>query len=146
MRQNIADYKKALDKADNAYRIQENIEADANVLETIGSCKFYCISTYYLFKERFDMLTDNKVFDYNKYYDDKKFRDNLVNDFINLFLMNTIRVLNQNARDNNKAGNIANWLRGKACQDAFVATMKSELTLNGYLKEFYLTFASKYKI
>lgn len=146
LRQNIADYKKALDKADNAYRIQENIEADANVLETIGSCKFYCISTYYLFKERFDMLTDNKVFDYNKYYDDKKFRDNLVNDFINLFLMNTIRVLNQNARDNNKAGNIANWLRGKACQDAFVATMKSELTLNGYLKEFYLTFVSKYKI
>lgn len=146
LRQNIADYKKALDKADNAYRIQENIEADANVLETIGSCKFYCITTYYLFKERFDMLTNNKVFDYNKYYDDKSFKDNLVNDFINLFLMNTIRVLNQNARDNNKAGNIANWLRGKACQDAFVATMKSELTLNGYLKEFYLTFVSKYKI
>lgn len=145
LRQNIAEYKKSMLNADNAERIQENIEADANVLETIGSCKFYCISTYYLFQERFDVLTNHKTFDYDRYYDDKIFKENLVNDYINLFLMNTIRVLNQNARDNNKSGNIANWLRSKACQDAFVGTMKEELTLNGYLKEYYLDFVAKYK-
>ena len=114
-------------------------------METIGSCKFYCISTYYLFQERFDVLTEHKTFDYERYYDDKAFKESLVNDYINLFLMNTIRVLNQNAREHNKAGNIANWVRSKACQDAFVGAMKEELTLNGYLKEYYLDFVAKYK-
>ena len=86
LRQNIAEYKKSMLNADNAERIQENIEADANVLETIGSCKFYCISTYYLFQERFDVLTNHKTFDYDRYYDDKIFKENLVNDYINLFI------------------------------------------------------------
>lgn len=146
LRQNIADYKRIVATADRADRIQENIEADANVLETIGSCKFYCISTYYLFKERFDIVKNRKTYDYNRFYEDKTFKDNLIKDFANLFLMNTIRVLNQTAHDNNKTGNIANWLRGKACQDAFIASLKCELTLNGYLKEYYFNFMSKYKI
>lgn len=146
LRENITEYKKLMETADNAKRLQDNIDADSSVLETIGSCKFYCISTYYLFKERFDILVGKKVFDYENFYSDKEFRDNLIKDYVNLFMMSAIRVLIQNAKDNNKSGNIANWLRGKSCQDAFISSMKNELTLNSYLKENYITFVSKYKL
>ena len=146
LRQSISDYKKNMLNSDNPSRFQENIDADSIVFETIGSCKFYCISTYYLFKERFDVMTDTHTFDYERFYNDKEFKKQLISDFANLFLMTTIRILIQNAHDNNKSGNIANWLRRKSCQDVFITSLKSELTLNPFLKEPYFEFVSKYKL
>ena len=99
-----------------------------------------------MLKDRFGIYVDeSKNFDYERFYDDKSFRDNIVHDFSDLTLMETIRIINRTAKSNLKSNNIANWTRKKECERAFLAEMDEQLTTNAYLKNHYIDFFNKYK-
>lgn len=127
-------------------RIQKNIDNDSLVMEAVGCSRFYCITNYFMLKDRFDIFVDdNKTFDYERFYEDKSFRDNIVHDFSDLTLMETIRIINRTAKSNLKSNNIANWTRKKECERAFLAEMDEQLTTNAYLKNHYIDFFNTYK-
>ena len=115
------------------------------VLETVGVCMFYCIATYYEFKAEFDSQTTKKLIDYDKYYNDNKFRLGLINQFADLILMETIKLLNQTAREAKKAGNINNWVRSAACQTKFFEALRNDLIYTPDLRTKYLSFVEQYK-
>ena len=148
LQSNIAKFEndKRQNKDINIERIQNNIDAESTMLETIGICMFYCIATYYVFKEQFDHYAQKTIFDYERFYNDKTFRDQLVSDFGNLILMRTVKILNKTARDNNKSGNVANWIRSAKCQDVFLDALSDDLRYDGDLKDKYLDFIDKYKV
>jgi len=126
--------------------IKDNIDNDSLVLECIGCSRFYCITNYFMLRERFDIYVDkNKTFDYDRFYEDKAFRDSIVRDFSDLVLMGTIRVIKSTAKSNLKTNNIANWTRKKECERAFLAEMTEQLTTNAFLKNHYVDFFNKYK-
>ena len=149
LRNNITKYNQKYSECiDNSgrERIQKNIDNDSLVLEAIGCSRFYCITNYFMMKERFDIYVDEtKKFDYERFYDDKEFRENMIHDFGDLVLMEAIRIINRTAKSNLKANNIANWTRKKDCERAFLTEIDEQLTANAFLKNHYIDFFNKYK-
>lgn len=105
-------------------------------------CMFYFISLYYEFRSQF--ACDNKRFNVETFYENKKFKETMIKDASDLFLSLTIKLLKKTAKEANKSGNINNWVRGSAFQDRFAAALDSELSTEMELEEKYNTFVAKY--
>jgi len=146
---NISKYKqkyRACVDNNNKKRIQNNIDNDSAIMGTIGCSKFYCITNYFMLKERFNIYVDEtKKFDYERFYNDREFRDKMIHDFGDLVLMETVRIINRTAKSNLKSNNVANWARKRDCEGAFIEELEEQLTTNAYLKNHYIDFFNKYK-
>ena len=138
--------KKALEtNADQIKNIDSRITQTALHLDTIGICMFYFISLYYEFKAQFDKKDDKRIFDYDKYYADKVFKQKLINDAANLFLQLTVKILVSTASKANKTANMNNWLRGTMCENKFFEELREQIASELELQEKYETFLSNYK-
>lgn len=124
---------------------EERIHDFNLLLDGIGICMFYCISLYYDFKREFDMPKDKSTYNFDKFYSDKNYREELVKEFADLYLRHTVQIIKKTATVAGKAGNINNWIRSKQCQDAFMSELKDNLIYDSSLEERYRLFISKYK-
>lgn len=142
---NEKDKKEQCTDAEEMKKIDQRIAEYSSYQDTVGICMFYFISLYYEFKAQFDSST-LKRFDYDKYYQDKKFKEDLVKSAANLFLTLTVRLLRKTAQEANKDANMNNWVRGSSCQKAFLAALSDELATNLELSDKYDEFVATYKI
>ena len=95
---------------------------------------FYFISLYYEFKAQFDKKDDTRIFDYDKYYADKDFKQKLITDASNLFLQLTVKILVSTASKANKTANMNNWLRGTTCENKFFEELREQIASELELK------------
>lgn len=135
----------AADNDGKAY-IRPRIERDESMLETIGVCQFYFIACYYELLTQNTGLCANKRYDFERYYQDKAYRESFVADFANFFLMKTVEILNKNAKEHGKASNMNNWVRSAACQNAFLDTIRSDIGYDMSLQTKYEELIMKYKV
>lgn len=131
--------------AEELKKIDLRISEYSSYQDTVGICMFYFISLYYEFKAQFDGEKQTR-FDFDKYYQDKAFKGNLIKSAANLFLTLTVRLLRKTAQEANKEANMNNWVRGAACQNAFLLALSDELATNLELSEKYEDFVNTYKI
>lgn len=131
--------------ADLIKSIDARIAQNSLHLDTIGICMFYFISLYYEFKAQFDKKSDTRVFDYDRYYSDKSFKKDLVEDAANLFLQLTVKVLVNTATKANKSANMNNWVRASSCQPKFFEELREQMAAELELETKYESFLSKYK-
>lgn len=136
------------EKATDAETIKQcdmRISEYSSYQDTVGICMFYFVSLYYEFKEQFDEDT-TKRYDFDKFYQDKSYKEELIKEAANLFLTLTIRLLRKTAQEANKDANMNNWVRGASCQGAFMAALSDQLATDLELNEKYDDFVNKYKI
>ena len=106
---------------------------------------FYFIALYYEYKAQFSAVDGNKAFMIDKYYSDKNFREELVESASNLFLSNTISILVKTASDNQKAGNVNNWIRSASCETAFLNSLREAIVSDFYIEKRYKEFCKAFK-
>ena len=131
---------------DGKITIRPRIERDETMLETIGVCQFYFIAGYYELLAQNVGLCANKRYDFEKYYQDKAYRESFVIDTANFFLMKTIEILNKNAKEHGKLANMNNWVRGAVCQNAFLSTLRNDIGYDMSLQTRFEEFITKYKV
>lgn len=135
------------EKATTAEQIkacEERIATNALHYDTVGICMFYFIALYYEFKAQFSG-DESKLYCYDKYYSDKKFRQSLIESASNLFLAYTVKILVKTATDNGKSGNVNNWVRSAACEAAFLKALRDEMASDFDLETKYTGFCDNFK-
>ena len=136
------------DNSADSNQISSNIERIKKYslhLDTVGICMFYFIALYYEYKAQFSAVDGNKAFMIDKYYSDKNFREELVESASNLFLSNTISILVKTASDNQKAGNVNNWIRSASCETAFLNSLREAIVSDFYIEKRYKEFCKAFK-
>lgn len=144
----LSDEQKAYDEADNDGKasIMPRIERDEAMLETVGVCLFYFVAAYYELSMQNTGLCRGKRYDFDKYYQDKQYKESLITDSANLFLMKTIEIINKNAKENGKATNMNNWIRGAQCERKFLETLRYDIGYDVSLQKRFEEFINKYKV
>ncbi|SNU06666.1 AIPR protein [Lachnospiraceae bacterium] len=132
--------------SDQKIAIQTRIDRDSSMLEAIGICMFYYITTYYEFDAQYGSSWKNKRFDFEKFYQDKSYRKELVADFADFFLVRTIQVLLGTAKENGKAANINNWVRSLMCQTKYLEKLRADIGYDMNLSTQYDNLMNKYKV
>ena len=113
--------------------------------DTVGICMFYFIALYYEFKANFDNSNDSRIYNFDKYYQDKQFKNELIEAAEKLFLALTVKLLVKTASDANKAANVSNWIRSSSCEGKFLEALREELASDLELEQKYIAFIEKYK-
>lgn len=127
------------DEKDN---LTEDIKIYRKQIEINNICMFYCITLYYEFKTEFQDVDSNKLFLYDKYYADNTFKNNLIEDFAQLFLTKTIEIIK---KESESTSNIGNWIKSSKSQPVFIKKLKDDLALNIKNENLLRDFISKYK-
>ncbi len=140
------DQKNQSTNPDNIKSAEQRIAQQSLHSDTVGICMFYFIALYYEFKAQFDDSNDTRVYNIDKYYSDKQFRNDLIESAANLFLALTVKILVKTASDANKAANVSNWIRSSNCEAKFFEALREELTVELELEQKYERFVQKYKI
>ncbi len=133
------------DEADKETR-GKRIERVRRNMEITNVCLFYNITAYFELKKQLDSyIEDNNklVFDYRRYYDDKKYKETILKDFIRLIYKDTVNII----RENSGIDNVTNWIRAEKNQNVFLDKLKYQIIdeLFDY-KEKYVDFIEQYKI
>ncbi len=92
---------------------------------------FHNISAYYLLKRNFDSTIEfptKLIFNSKAYYNDKSFREQVIESFLDLVYTRSIEVI----ANNSGIGNIQNWTRSSPEADTFIKKFEEELVLKGY--------------
>jgi len=126
--------------------IQTRIDRDSNMLEAIGVCMFYFVTTYYEFNAQYGSSWSTKRYDFEKFYTDKNYRREVVASFADFFLVRTVQVLLNTAKENGKAGNINNWVRSATCQTKYLEKLRSDIGYDMNLPTQYDELMRKYKV
>ena len=125
--------------------IEARINQNAIHLDAVGICMFYVISLYYEFKAQFDSPSDNRYYDYDKFYSDKEYKQRLIESFANLFLTLTVKIIVKTAAEANKSGNINNWVRGASCEEKFFSALRDELASDFEYEQKYQNYLNEFK-
>ena len=126
--------------------IQTRIDRDSSMLEAVGVCMFYYVTTYYEFNAQYGAPFSSSRFDFEKFYQDKNYRKELVADFADFFLVRTVQVLLGTAKENGKSGNINNWVRSAGCQTKYLEKLRSDIGFDMNLSTQYENLMKKYKV
>ncbi len=113
----------------NRIKDYETVSAIANI------CMFYCIAMYYQYKNEFDIFEDSRVYNYEKFYSDKKHKEELIKEFSSLFLEQTIDIIK---RVSQKTANLSTWIRVAKSEHLFLDEVKNRIDTD-------LTIEDKYK-
>lgn len=145
----ITKYQEQKAKTNNPAEIKtadQRIAQAALFSDTVGICMFYFIALYYEFKANFDASNDTRTYNFDKYYQDKQFKSELIESVANLFLALSVKLLVKTATDANKAANVSNWIRNSNCESKFLEALREELASDLELEQKYADFINKYKI
>lgn len=95
-------------------------------IEIAAVCIFHNITGYYLMKKSFELSKDEssqRIFDTRRYYNDKDYRTQVIELFLDVFLTKTIEII----ADNSGIGNIQNWTRSMEGSNIFKEKFQAEL-------------------
>lgn len=132
--------------SDQKIAIQTRIERDTGMLETIGVCMFYFVTTYYEFSAQYGNPWVAMRYDFEKFYQDKMYRKELVENIADFFLVKTVQFLLSTAKENGKSGNINNWVRSAMCQTKYLDALRSAIGFDMNLSSQYEELMKKYKV
>ena len=107
---------------------------------------FYFVTTYYEFNAQYGISWRTKRYDFEKFYTDKNYRKEVVASFADFFLVRTVQVLLNTAKENGKAGNINNWVRSATCQTKYLEKLRSDIGYDMNLPAQYSDLMQKYKV
>lgn len=99
-----SDDEKTKEKYEKSILNYERLKAIANI------CVFYCMAYYYDFKDEFSSLDKGLKYRYEDYYSDKVFQSELIDGFMNLFLVGTIEIIKELTVS---SPNLNTWVRDK---------------------------------
>ena len=135
-----------LDAADDDQKagIQQRLDRDSAMLETIGVCMFYFVTTYYEFMAQFGSLWKDKRYDFDKFYSDKAYRSQLVKEMANFFLVKTVQFLLNTAKDNGKS-NINNWVGSATCEKKYLEALRNNIGFDMNVANEYSDLMTAYK-
>lgn len=125
--------------------IQNRVDTYAGRLETVGICMFYFIDLYYEFLDQFGTAYAGKRYDFDKFYSDKEYRNEIVKECATLFLEKVINLLIDTAKAKSKANNLNNWVRSQTCQTEFQSKLQNDIAANLSWQDEYADFMDKYK-
>ena len=125
--------------------IEARITQNALHLDTIGICMFYFISLYYEFKAQFDSDDDKRLFDFDRFYSDKEFKQKIIEASANLFLNLTVKILVKTASEANKTASMSNWIRSSQCEGKFFDALREELASDFEKEQKYQEFINEFK-
>lgn len=130
--------------SDKKPAIQRLVDRDTAMLETIGVCMFYFVTTYYEFMDQYGIQWQQKRYDFDKFYNDKQYRAQMVKDMSDFFLVKTVQLLLDTAKRNDK-NNINNWVRSAACQSVYLEALIDDIGFNMALEDAYARLMNTYK-
>jgi hypothetical protein len=106
---------------------------------------FHTITGYYLLKRHFESASENSdelVFNSRLYYNDKSFRSEVIELFLELVYSKSIDIITENSG----IGNIQNWTRSNTGAEKFIEKFQEELIKKEYkISKEYKNFISKSK-
>lgn len=114
------------------------------MLETIGVCMFYFVTTYYEFMAQFGSLWKDKRYDFDKFYSYKAYRSQLVKEMANFFLVKTVQFLLSTAKDNGKS-NINNWVISATCEKKYLEALRNNIGFDMNVANEYSDLMTAYK-
>lgn len=123
--------------------IENQIKTYTSQLEINSICLFYNIALYYEFKSQFSEKEKGKLFDYERFYSDKIFRESLVREYANKYLSKTIELIK---RETENTANVGNWVRSAKNQDSFMKKLRDDLAIKIDYEMEYENFINAYKI
>lgn len=106
---------------------------------------FYFIDLYYEFLDQFGTAYAGKRYDFDKFYSDKEYRNEIVKECATLFLEKVINLLIDTAKAKSKANNLNNWVRSQTCQTEFQSKLQNDIAANLSWQDEYADFMDKYK-
>lgn len=125
--------------------IERKKVAYSQILDTIGVCMVYFVTSYYEFNLEFGADFNGRRYDYDRYYSDKNYKKEMVGSFAEFLLSETVTILITTAEANNKQSNMNNWVRGKACEEAFKAELVKKIANEIKMERLYKEVMEKYK-
>ena len=140
---------KAIEKRDQTSDAQlrqgydARIESYEQYLDTIGVCMYYYLAMFSAISDAFSESRQDKHFDYDKYYSDATYRNNIAEEVGKLFLMQTSKLLIEGAKKNGKA-NMNNWVRGQKCQEEFLSQINDLMIQDLELGEKFAAFVASF--
>jgi hypothetical protein len=106
---------------------------------------FHNITAYYLLKRQFNYSIPNHdklVFNSRLYYNNKDFKQEIIEMFFNMIYSRSLRII----AENSGIGNVQNWTRSSVGADTFINKLSEELTINSFqINKEYNLFISKAK-
>lgn len=106
-------------------------------------CLFYNLALYYELKEQFSEFEKDKYFNYKEFYDNKNYRNIVIEDFADKFLSKTIEII----KDKSEGSlNVNNWIRTIKNQDLFLKTVRNNIGVKMEYKRNFIEFIDKFKI
>ena len=129
---------------DEQQKINEFINNYKTQIAINNICFFYCIALYYEFKAQFDENdNNNKTFNYSAFYGkDTQFKQDLIENFSQLFLSKTIEIIKGESAG---TANVGNWIRSKKSEDIFMKKLRDELSVNLSFSRHYKNFIKEFK-
>lgn len=127
---------------DEIKKLEERI-ADYERLKAICNiCVFYCISYYYAFKSEFSGFDKGKLFQYERFYTDNQFKDELLKSFSSIFLIGTIAIIKDLTVI---SPNLNTWIRDKKSSKLFNDKVDDKIKMDMSLEDTYKNFVNSYK-
>ena len=123
----------AIADSDNKRKsLEESIKQYNSKTAISNICLFYCLALYYRYKDEFAADFKDKTFDYNKFYSDSNYKNELIKKFSYLFLMDTINIISKLSET---TGNLNTWIRSGKNEKPFLDKVDENLTGDLELQE-----------
>jgi hypothetical protein len=107
---------------------------------------FHNITGYYLLKRQYDSSVPNNnnlIFNSRQYYNDKEYRQQIIELFIELVFSRSLRIIAENSGNDN----VQNWTRSSAGAEIFKTKFSEDISINSYkIKKKYTDFIAKAKV
>lgn len=141
--QRIADAQKKIESNDPDSKKLEMRISDYTKRDAICNiCAFYCIDYYYAFKSEFSNVDVNVKYQYDAFYSDKKIQQLTIEEFRNLFLANTINIINKLTIN---SPNLNTWIRDKKSTKLFNDAVDEQISSDISLEDLYKDYVKKVK-
>lgn len=127
-------------------QIKTRIDRDDSMLEAVGVCMFYFVSTYYEFIAQYGSPWKAFRYDFEKIYQDKNYKQEIVSAFADFFLVKTVEILILTAKENGKSNNINNWVRSSTCQTKFFEKLRSNIGFDMSLSSKFEELMQRFKV
>lgn len=128
---------------DEIKNIQERLQDHSGQKETVGICGFYFLAAYYELKAQCSQ--NSKRYDIDSFYNDKEYRQELIENFSDYLLMLTIELLVETALASGNGANINTWIRKAECQTKFLEALRKKINFDRKLKKNFEKLLNDYK-
>lgn len=136
------------DKLDSAKdeeeeKYQQQIILYKSLISINNICLFYNLALYYELKDQFSEADKDKYFNYKEFYDNKDYKNNMIEEFADKFLSKTIEIIKDKSEG---SMNVNNWIRTVKNQDLFLKTVRNNIGVKMEYKRNFMEFIDRFKL